>query len=70
MPNSVYKVIDIIGSSERSWEEAAQRAIEAAGETVHNLRIAEATNFDLKINEEGKIVAYRTRLHLSFKIEH
>jgi flavin-binding protein dodecin len=70
MPNSVYKVIDIVGSSETSWEDAAKRAIAAAGETLHSLRIAEVEKLDLKISDKGEVVAYRTRLHLSFKIEH
>lgn len=69
MPNSAYKVIDVIGSSETSWEDAAQRAIAVASESLHNLRVAEVVKLDMKI-EAGKIVAYRTRLNLSFKIEH
>jgi flavin-binding protein dodecin len=68
MPNSVYKMIDIVGSSETSWEDAARRAIEAAGESIHNLRVAEVKKLDLKV-ENGKIVAYRARLDLSFKVE-
>jgi flavin-binding protein dodecin len=68
MPNSAYNVIDVIGTSETSWEDAAQRAIAVAGETLHNLRVAEVTKFDMKI-EDGKVVAYRARLNLSFKIE-
>jgi hypothetical protein len=70
MPESAYKIIDVIGSSKNSWEEAAQNAIAVAGESLHNLRIAEVTKLDMKIDEQGKIVAYRTRVHLSFKIEH
>jgi dodecin len=69
MPNSAYKVIDVIGSSETSWEDAAQQAIAVASESVHNLRVAEVVKLDLKI-EAGKVVAYRTRLNLSFRIEH
>jgi flavin-binding protein dodecin len=69
MPNSAYKVIDVVGTSDVSWEDAAQRAIAVAGESLHNLRVAEVVKLDLKI-EEGKVVAYRSRLHLSFKIEH
>jgi flavin-binding protein dodecin len=69
MPDSAYKVIDVIGTSETSWEDAAQRAIAVAGESLHNLRIAEVIKLDMKI-EEGKVVAYRTRLNLSFKLEH
>jgi len=68
MPDSAYKVIDVIGTSEKSWEDAAQRAIAVAGESLHNLRIAEVVKLDMKI-EEGKVVAYRARLNLSFKIE-
>jgi flavin-binding protein dodecin len=68
MPNSAYKVIDVIGSSETSWEDAAQRAIAVASESLHNLRIAEVVKLDMKI-EGGKVVAYRTRLNLSFKID-
>ena len=67
MPNSAYKVIDVIGTSEVSWEEAAQRAIAVAGESLHNLRVAEVIKLDMKI-EDGKVVAYRARLNLSFKI--
>jgi flavin-binding protein dodecin len=67
MPNSAYKVIDVIGTSETSWEDAAQRAIAVAGESLHNLRIAEVIKLDMKI-EDGKVVAYRARLNLSFKI--
>ncbi|MGB7934853.1 MAG: dodecin family protein [Gammaproteobacteria bacterium] len=68
MPNSAYKVIDVIGSSETSWEDAAQRAIAVASESVHNLRVAEVVKLDLKI-EAGRVVAYRTRMNLSFRIE-
>lgn len=68
MPSSAYKVIDVIGTSETSWEDAAQRAIAVAGESLHNLRIAEVVKLDMKI-EEGKVVAYRSRLNLSFKID-
>jgi flavin-binding protein dodecin len=68
MPNSAYKVIDVIGSSESSWEDAAQRAIAVASESLHNLRVAEVVKLDLKI-EGGKVVAYRARLNLSFKID-
>lgn len=69
MPNSAYKVIDVIGSSETSWEDAAKQAIAVASESLHNLRVAEVVKLDMKI-EGGKVVAYRTRLNLSFKIEH
>ena len=67
MPNSVYKVIEVIGTSEVSWEDAAQRAIATASKSLEHLRIASVTAQDLKI-EDGKVVAYRTKLSLSFKI--
>ncbi|MFC1514026.1 dodecin family protein [candidate division KSB1 bacterium] len=66
MPDSIYKVIELIGSSEVSWEDAAKKAIERACKTLDDLRIAEVTSQDLKIID-GKIAAYRTRLRLSFK---
>jgi len=62
----VYKVIEIIGTSESSWEDAASQAITRASQTVEDLRIAEVVSQDLKI-EDGKVVAYRTKLSLSFK---
>ncbi|MBF0381811.1 MAG: dodecin domain-containing protein [Magnetococcales bacterium] len=67
MPNSVYKVIEVIGSSPTSWEEAAELALQTAGETLRNLKVAEVTKQDLKI-QDGKVVAFRTRMSLSFKV--
>lgn len=66
MATSVYKVIDVIGTSEVSWEDAAQKAVERASNTLEDLRIAEVVSQDLKI-ENGKIKAFRTKLSLSFK---
>ena len=66
MESSVYKVIELIGTSEVSWEDAAKNAVEKAGETLHNLRIAEVISQDLKI-EDGKVVAFRTKVALSFR---
>ncbi|MBI1860270.1 MAG: dodecin domain-containing protein [Deltaproteobacteria bacterium] len=63
---SVYKVIEVIGSSSKSWEHAAQVAVERASETLEDLRVAEVVDQDLKI-EKGTISAYRTKLRLSFK---
>lgn len=68
MPDSVYKVIELVGSSDKSWEDAAQNAVDMAGKTLKELRVAEVTKLDLKI-ENGKIMAYRARVSLSFKIE-
>lgn len=65
---SVYKVIEIIGTSEKSWEEAAKNAVERASDTLEDLRIAEVTAQDLKI-ENGKVVEYRTKVSLSFKFK-
>jgi len=64
----VYRVIDVIGSSQASWEQAARNAVETAAKSVRDIRIAEVTKMDLKI-ENGKVVAYRTRVQLSFKYE-
>ena len=63
---AVYKVIELIGTSPTSWEEAANEAIERAGQTLEDLRIAQVISQDVKI-ENGKAVAYRTKLSLSFK---
>jgi dodecin len=68
MSNSVYKVIELVGTSPNSWEEAAKNAVETAGKTLKNLRIAEISQMDMKI-EEGKFVAFRARVKLSFKYE-
>jgi flavin-binding protein dodecin len=66
MPNSTYKVIELVGSSEDSWEQAARNAIETAAHSLKELRVAEVTKLDLRI-EDNQIVAYRVRLNLSFK---
>ena len=69
MSDSIYRVTELIGTSENSWEDAAKTAVETAGKSLKNLRIAEITKLDMKV-EEGKIVAYRSRVALSFKYEH
>jgi flavin-binding protein dodecin len=66
MADSVYKVIELVGSSEKSWEEAARNAVERAGQTLRDLRVAEITKLDMKV-ENGKVTAFRARVHLSFK---
>jgi flavin-binding protein dodecin len=66
MSVGTYKIIELVGSSPASWEEAAKNAVKTASKTLRDLRIAEVKELDLKI-EEGKVVAYRARLHLSFK---
>ncbi len=68
MTESIYKVIELIGTSEKSWEEAAKNAVETASESLRDLRVAEITKLDLKI-EKGKVAAYRARVSLSFKYQ-
>ncbi len=65
---STYKIIDLVGTSSSSWEDAAKNAIETASKTLKDLRVAEITKLDLKI-ENGKVAAYRARVNLSFKYE-
>jgi len=66
--DSTYKVIELIGSSPESWEKAAKNAVETASKSLKDLRIAEATEFDMKM-EEGKVVAFRTKVKISFKYQ-
>ncbi|MGD2038706.1 MAG: dodecin family protein [Desulfobacterales bacterium] len=66
MSESVYKIIRLVGSSPNSWEEAAKNAVDKASKTLRDLRIAEIQKLDLKI-EDGKVVAYRALVNLSFK---
>ncbi|HET7211457.1 MAG TPA: dodecin domain-containing protein [Methyloceanibacter sp.] len=68
MPQSVYKVIELIGTSTKSWEEAAKAAVERAAETLRDLRVAEVVTQDLVITD-GKVEAYRAKVKVSFKYE-
>ena len=68
MPESVYKIIEIVGTSPTSWEKAAAAAVERASQTLRDLRIAEICQQDLTISD-GKVDAYRVRLKVSFKFE-
>lgn len=68
MSNSIYKVTEIVGTSTRSWEDAAKRAIETAGKSLRELRIAEVSDLDVTV-ENGKVKAYRAKVKLSFKYE-
>lgn len=68
MADSVYKVIELVGTSDVSWEEAAKSAVETASKSLKNLRVAEINKLDVKI-ENGKVVAYRARVSLSFKFK-
>ncbi|MCG2778604.1 MAG: dodecin family protein [Desulfobacterales bacterium] len=67
MAGSTYKIIELVGTSDKSWEEAARTAIETAGKTLEELRIAEVTRLDVTV-ENGKIKSYRARLNVSFKV--
>jgi len=66
VPDSVYKIIELVGTSEKSWEDAAKNAVETASKSLRDLRIAEVTTLDMRL-ENGKVVAYRARVKLSFK---
>ena len=68
MPNSVYKIIELVGSSPESWEKAAENAITMASKSLRDLRIAEVGRMDIHLNE-GKIECYRVKLKVSFKYE-
>jgi flavin-binding protein dodecin len=68
MSESVYKVIELIGTSTESWEKAAAAAVNRAGKSLRNLRVAEVSELDMQI-EDGKVKAYRAKVKLSFKYE-
>jgi flavin-binding protein dodecin len=63
---SVYKVVELVGTSEESWEQAARNAVETASKSIRDIRVAEVGELDMKI-EDGKVTAFRTRVKLSFK---
>ena len=65
---SIYKVVEIIGSSPKSWEEASKKAIETAAKSLRDIRIGEVIAQDLKV-ENGKVTAYRSKIKVSFKYE-
>jgi len=68
MAESVYKIVELVGTSTKSWEDAAKNAVELAGKSLRELRVGEITKLDMKI-EKGKVTAYRARVQLSFKYE-
>ena len=68
MPNSIYRITEVIGTSSRSWEDAAKRAIETAAKSLRELRVAEVSDLDVTV-ENGKVKAYRAKVKLSFKYE-
>ena len=65
---SVYRIIDVVGISEKSWEDAGRQAVETAAGTIRDLRVAEVTKMDMKV-ENGKVIGFRTRVALSFRYE-
>lgn len=66
--DAVYRIVDVVGISEKSWEDAGRRAVETAASSLRDLRVAEVTKMDMKV-EDGKVTAFRTRVALSFKYE-
>jgi hypothetical protein len=68
MTSSVYKVIELVGTSSESWEQAAAAAIETAAKSLQNLRIAEVSEMDMQL-EDGKIISYRAKVKVSFKFK-
>jgi flavin-binding protein dodecin len=68
MAESVYRIIEVVGTSTKSWEDAAKAAVETASGTLRDLRVAEVGKLDMKV-DEGRVVAFRARVSLSFKYE-
>jgi flavin-binding protein dodecin len=66
--DSVYRIVDVVGVSDKSWEDAGRRAVETAAGSLRDLRVAEVTKMDMRV-ENGKVLAFRTRVALSFKYE-
>ena len=69
MAESVYKVIELIGTSGDSWEKAAANAVEQAAKSLRDLRVAEVVKLDMQLDDKGKVEAYRAKLNVSFKFE-
>ncbi|HZR73130.1 dodecin family protein [Bradyrhizobium sp.] len=69
MSESVYKVIELVGTSKDSWEKAAAAAVERAGKTLRDLRVAEIVKLDMQLDAKGKVEAYRAKINVSFKFE-
>ena len=68
MPDSVYKVITLVGTSTESWEKAAKAAVDRAGKTLRELQVAEVVELDMQL-DNGKVEAYRAKVRVSFKFE-
>ena len=69
MPGSVYKVIELVGTSSNSWEEAATTTVKIAGQSLRDLRIAEVTKLDMQLDDNGEVSLYRAKVSISFKHE-
>jgi hypothetical protein len=69
MTDSVYKVIELVGTSGESWEKAAANAVNQAAKSLRDLRVAEVVELDLQLDDKGKVEAYRAKLNISFKFE-
>jgi len=68
MPESIYDVVQLIGTSSESWEKAATNAVERASKSLRDLRVAEIAELDLQLDGKGKVEAYRAKVKLSFKV--
>jgi flavin-binding protein dodecin len=69
MPDSVYKVIELVGTSTESWEKAAASAVARAAKSIRDLRVAEISELDMQLGEGGVVQAYRAKVKISFKFE-
>ena len=69
MPESVYKVIELVGTSGESWEKAAANAVDQAGKSLRDLRVAEVIKLDMQLDAKGKVEAFRAKVSVSFKFE-
>ena len=69
MADSVYKVIELVGTSSKSWEDAAKAAVERAAKSLRDLRVAEVVQLDMQMDDKGKVELYRAKVNVSFKYE-
>lgn len=69
MSSSAYKVVEVIGTSETSWEEAARSAVETAAQSIKHMRVAEIKELDMTVGEDGRVMTYRAKVSLSFKYQ-
>ncbi len=68
MDSATYKIVEVVGMSEKSWEEAAKKAIKSVDQSIRDIRVAEVVSMDMRL-EDNRIVAYRTRMKVSFKLD-